>query len=195
MGPEADIHVVPATADRWADIVAVFGTRGDPARCWCQWFFDGSQIGFGEVAAANRAALKAQMREAPAPGVLAYDGEQPAGWCAVAPRPCYGRLRRGPLLRGTDPAELADDAVWSVTCFVVKVGHRRRGIAAALLRGAVAHAGASGASVVEGYPVDVAGSGSSSASLYHGPLSTFLGAGFAEVTHPTARRAVVRLVL
>ena len=32
----AGITVVPANEASWEDIREVFGTRGDPARCWCQ---------------------------------------------------------------------------------------------------------------------------------------------------------------
>jgi GNAT superfamily N-acetyltransferase len=84
--------------------------------------------------------------------------------------------------------------VWFVSCFVVRVGHRRQGIAAALLDGAVAHARRHGARAIEAFPVDTA-SGASSAELYHGPLPVFEAAGFRTVARPSERRAVVRLEL
>ena len=38
-GCSVAIDVRPATADRWSDLVAVFGRRGqDPSWCWCQLF-------------------------------------------------------------------------------------------------------------------------------------------------------------
>ena len=83
--------------------------------------------------------------------------------------------------------------MWSVTCFVVRVGFRRRGIASALLRAAIEHAAASGARVLEAYPVDTAERKASSAELYHGVLSTFVGSGFEVVSRPQPGRAVVRL--
>jgi ribosomal protein S18 acetylase RimI-like enzyme len=190
------MDVAPATPARWADVEVVFGTRGDAARCWCQWFYAGSQVATGARAEANRDALRAQVRQGSPPGVLAYRGGEPVGWCAVAPRPTYTRLPRSEALRGTSPDELADPTVWSVTCFVVRVGHRRGGVAAALLDGAVRLARESGARAVEAYPVDVAAKGNtSSAELYHGPLSTFLAAGFREVARPRSTRPVVRLEL
>jgi GNAT superfamily N-acetyltransferase len=187
--------VAAATADRWADVEIVFGPRGDSARCWCQWFYAGAQVGAG-AAAANREVLRAQVRQGPPPGVLAYRDDEPVGWCAVAPRPTYTRLPRSEVLRGTPADELADPAVWSVTCFVVRVGHRRGGVAGVLLDGAVGLAREHGARVVEAYPIDVAAMGhTSSAELYHGPLSTFLSAGFREVARPRPARPVVRLEL
>jgi hypothetical protein len=69
-------------------------------------------------------------------------------------------------------------------------------MAGPLLAGAVALARDGGATVVEGYPVDVAVRASTSAAaLYHGPLSVFLRAGFAEVARPAPDRPVVRLPL
>ena len=189
------VVVEPATPPRWPDVETVFGTRGDPARCWCQWFFAGADVSTA-AAAANRIALRAQVENGPPPGVLAYADGEPAGWTAVAPRPAYTRLTRSQVLRGVPPEELADAGSWAVTCFVVRVGFRRRGVAAALLDGAVALARAGGARVVEAYPVDVTAKASvSAAELYHGPLSTFLAAGFREVRRPLPARPLVRLDL
>jgi GNAT superfamily N-acetyltransferase len=192
----AQVVVEPATPSRWADLESLFGTRGDAARCWCQWFFAGAQVASGAVAEANRAALQAQVDAGPAPGVLAYLDGEPVGWAAVAARPGYTRLPRSQVLRGVAGDELADASVWSLTCFVVRVGFRRRGVATALLDGAVRYARASGARVVEAYPVDVSARGAvSSAELFHGPLTTFLAAGFREVRRSSPGRPVVRLEL
>jgi hypothetical protein len=49
--------------------------------------------------------------------------------------------------------------------------------------------------VVEAYPIDVAAKKTSSAELYHGALSTFLGAGFTEVARASAYRPIVRRAL
>ncbi|MGZ4626777.1 MAG: GNAT family N-acetyltransferase, partial [Kineosporiaceae bacterium] len=144
---------------------------------------------------ANRDALHRQVRQAP-PGVLGYVDGVPTGWCAVASRPGYTRLTRSAVLKDTSADELADATVWSVTCFVVRRPARRQGLAAALLAGAVDLARRGGARVVEGYPVDLAvGPRRSAAELYHGPLSVFLAAGFAEVSRPVPARPVVRLRL
>jgi GNAT superfamily N-acetyltransferase len=189
------IDVRPCTPERWADLEAVLDGPGDPGRCWCQWFFRGAQADRVH-ADANRAALRRQVAEGPPPGVLGYVDGVPTGWCAVAPRPSYTRLVRSALLRDTPAGALADPGVWAVTCFVVRRGSRRQGLAAPLLDGAVALARGAGATVVEGYPVDVAGrSSTSAAALYHGPLSVFLRAGFAEIARPAPDRPVVRLPL
>lgn len=192
----AAVQVVPASSDRWPDLEEVFGMRGDPSRCWCQWFFAGARVGPGELAAANKESFRTQVEAGPPPGVIAYFDGVPVGWAAVARRPVYTRLRRSAVLRGTSPSSFEDDSVWSVTCFVVKTGARRRGVAAVLLGGAIELAQRGGASFIEGYPVDLARKSSATAAeLYHGVLSTFLHAGFAEVSRPMPARPVVRLDL
>jgi GNAT superfamily N-acetyltransferase len=190
----AAVSVVPATADRWDDVVAVFEGPGDPGRCWCQWFFRGASAERVD-AEPNRAALRAQVSMR-APGVLGYLDGVPTGWCAVAPRPTYTRLTRSRLLAFTDAEELADPSVWAVTCFVVRRTARGRGLAGALLAGAVELAREGGATLVEGYPIDLAERPrTSSAELYHGPLQVFLRAGFTEVARRTPGRSLVRLDL
>jgi GNAT superfamily N-acetyltransferase len=89
----------------------------------------------------------------------------------------------------------AEDGLWSVTCFVVRVGHRRHGVATALLAGAVDLARRHGARVVEAYPVDPSVRPTGSAGLYRGTLSMYLRAGFTAVAEPSASRSVVRLAL
>jgi GNAT superfamily N-acetyltransferase len=127
----------------------------------------------------------------PEPGVIALLDGAPVGWCAVEPRHCYPRIERSQLLRA---AATDGDGVWSVSCFVVAPGHRRSGIAGALLPAAVEHAFAHGARVVEGYPVDPAlRPKASAADLYHGTVSLFARAGFETVSTAVPGRAVMRL--
>ncbi|MET0887535.1 MAG: GNAT family N-acetyltransferase, partial [Mycetocola sp.] len=119
----------------------------------------------------------------------------PVGWCAVEPRTSYSRLNRMTVVKGS-PEKPDDDSVWAVTCFVVRVGFRKRGIGRALLGGAIDHARRGGARVIEGYPVDPAEREKvSSAELYHGSVSLFAANGFREVSRPSPDRAVMQLDL
>ena len=194
----AELRVVPVTDAPWDDVRTVFGTRGDPSTCWCQYFKVDAQTWKAQDHAAFEQALCDQTEQARAshgagPGVLAYDGDEPVGWCAIEQRTAYRRILNSQLVNES-PDELGADDVWFVSCFVVRVGHRRKGVAAALLEGAVSHARAHGARVIEAFPVE-ATPGTSSADLYHGPLSVFEAAGFETVARPSERRAVVRLAL
>jgi len=189
----------------------VFGTRGDPSTCWCQFFkVDAAAWKAKDHAAAFERALCEQVDRArelassgertTGPGVIAYLGSdaagwEPVGWAAVEPRPVYPRILAGRMMPGSAESDPADASVWAVTCFVVRVGFRRRGAAGALLAGAIDEARRGGARVVEAYPVDTKGQKVSSADLYHGPLSAFTAAGFEITRRPVDGRAVVRLAL
>ncbi|MBG6240238.1 GNAT superfamily N-acetyltransferase [Mycetocola sp. CAN_C7] len=189
------IDVVSVADAPWHDVQAVFGTRGDPSSCWCQYF----KMGAAEWKTANRATceplLQRQVRDLdPAPGLIAYLGGTPVGWCAVEPRANYPGLHRTRVEPGPEPID--DATVWAVTCFVVRVGFRKRGVGKALLAGAVDHARSHGARVLEGYPVDpTAREKVTSAELYYGIVSQFVANGFREVSRPTPDRALMRLEL
>lgn len=207
--PDNDAESGIATAAaQWPDVEQLFGVRGEPSRCWCRFF----ALAGADFAATSPAERKALLKDRfdggmPAPGVLAYRHGTPVGWCAVEPRQCNPRILRsqvlkaaGPDIAGPDsPGESTDESpgaadVWSVSCFVVSPGHRRSGVAAALLGAAVEHATAHGATVVEGYPVDAAKRPKAGApDLYHGTLRLFLDAGFEVVSDAVPGRAVVRL--
>lgn len=182
------LDVRPAGPERWDDVVAVMGERGDPSRCFCQYFRLRGKKWSDASPAAHRSALESQVCAGVAPGVLATDETgTPVGWCAVAPRSAYPRVVASPNWRGGDP-----DA-WAITCFVVPVGRRRQGVAGELLIGAIDFARKQGAKHVEGCAVDTAATGrTSSADLYRGPLSVFLAAGFKEVSRTAPQWVLVR---
>ncbi|MBA3553981.1 MAG: GNAT family N-acetyltransferase [Gemmatimonadales bacterium] len=135
----------------------------------------------------NRAGLRRLLAAGEPVGVMAYAGNEPIGWCAVAPRAAFTRLERARTLRPVD-----DQPVWSIVCIFVARAHRRRGVSVALLRGAADYAKALGARIVEGYPVEPR-SGTIPAVFAHpGIPSAFLSAGFTEVARPSAARAIMR---
>ena len=188
-------RIEPATAERWDDVAAVMGTRGDPARCWCQFFHLRNAEWNTTRVADRRSALFDQVcAGARPPGLLAYAGDEVTGWCQVGPKDSYARMATAQI--GRPPkGERDPDGLWSITCFVVPVGWRGRGVASALLAGAVEHARSAGAVAVEGYPVDTEGERRSSSSLYHGTVTMFAAAGFDVVRRPSPSRAVMRLAL
>jgi GNAT superfamily N-acetyltransferase len=187
------VTVQDATPARWDDLAAVFGTRGDASRCWCQWFRHQRPGFYATTSEQRRADLLAQVDAPVPPGVLAYDDSgEPSGWCAVAPRADQPRLTSYPVVAGTAD----EDGLWAVTCFVVRVGKRRQGFAEVLLEGAVDLARRHGARAVEAYPLDTTVRTASAAELFHGPLSVFVRLGFTEVGVRTSKaRPVVRLAL
>jgi len=190
----AALRVVSASEVPFADVEAVFGTRGDPATCWCQWY----KLRGAAWESASRDELRERLHEqltAPGtgPGLIAYDGETPVGWCAVEPRSGLDRLRHSPVAAASPDADFDDPSIWAVTCFVVPRAFRRRGVARALAAAAVATAREHGATVLEAYAVDpTARAKPPAADLFPGTVSMFEAAGFTEVARPKPHRVVMR---
>lgn len=175
---EGPVEVRPAVG-RFADAASLVGTtRPDAGACWCMSYRD------SRVPNAERPGYLRGLCEAdPGPGVLAYVGDEAVGWCSVAPRSSYRRLVRSRTIPVVD-----DRDAWSVVCFVVRSGYRRRGLLHHLLAGAVEHARDHGAEVVEGYPVE-AGDGDrvDLVAGYVGSTRLFTSAGFSVVAPTSAR--------
>ena len=179
----------PLTPALWPDLEDLFGRAGASNGCWCQYWRLGPAYG-KRPREQNRAAFRA-VTEAGPPGLLAYEGARAVGWCQVTPRadlPWLERQRRIASL----PVD--DRTIWSVSCFYVRRGYRRRGIGTELLSAAIAMARQANAAVLEAYPVDPDVPGSSG-NIFTGVASTFRRAGFTTVGQRSVSRPILRLDL
>jgi GNAT superfamily N-acetyltransferase len=198
-GPTAAISVVAASKASWDDLQAIFGTRGAAAACQCQYLkltpAEWSASRPGERAARLRAQTGCgHPRAGSTSGLVAYLDGEPAGWCAVEPRPAYVHLRGSRVVWSGRDEDREDASVWAVTCFVTRAGFRRRGVSASLAAAAVGFARDRGARAIEGYPmITRPGEQITWGELYVGSRSAFADAGFTEVTRPTIRRCVMRI--
>lgn len=185
--------VRPLTPERWPDLEAIFGARGcSVARgCWCMYYRRSGKspaLRPGETRAMrNRRDLQSLASQDPPPGLIGYEGRTPVGWISLGPREDYARLRRSPVMKPVD-----DQPTWSVICFVVPSEHRRRGVARALLAGAIEFARRQRVRLLEAYPLDtsVAPQGE---SLWFGTKSMYDEAGFEEMARRKPGRPVMRL--
>ena len=189
------MEVVPLTTERWNDLAALFEEGGDPKWCWCQFYRERGLDWSNSTAADNRERLAALTSTGPPPGLVAYEGDRAVGWVSLAPRPAYDRLTHAKVLAPVD-----DQPVWSIVCFVVSRKARGKGVATALLDGAIDWARSQGATTLEGYPSDTQGRKIPAANAYHGTLSMFESAGFEVVALRQANRSspvrpIVRLGL
>jgi len=196
--PEPALEIVPADRASWEDLQRVLGVRGPSSRCQCQRYKLRPRESFAAFPVEERAdRLRRQTgtghRDGGATtGLVAYLDGEPVGWCAVEPRSAYPGLVRNNRVPWADRTEdKADSSVWAVTCFVTRVGFRKRGVSGALARAAVDFARDRGARAIEGYPMtaeDVI-----LEELHVGTEGTFAEAGFAAVSRPSLRRVVMRV--
>ncbi len=185
------IEVRPASV--FEDVRTMVGPKSPDANvCWC--------LSYRLPSAENRA-LRGQergrvvaelCRRDPAPGVLAYDGDEVVGWAGVAPRSALHSFANSRKIPHVD-----DLPVWTVWCLRTRPGHRKRGIAHELLRGAVDFARSHGAPAIEGYPVDNAGERVDLTMAYVGTRALFEKAGFTKAADTSSvldgfRRVVMR---
>lgn len=176
-----DLVIRPLTPDLMDDLGrALRGSWG--ATCWCLYprLPDAEYHklpGTGPIGQRRRAAME-DVARVRAPGLLAFEGETPVGWIAVAPRSDFSRIDQS---RATPRFD--DEDVWVIPCITVAKAHRGRGIALALVRAAVAFAGANGAPAVEVYPrAGDARTGDDNA--YFGTEPLFRRAGFQVTREP-----------
>lgn len=188
---ETEFTFAPLTPERWTDLESLFGPQGACGGCWCMWWripraeYD-RQRGEG-----NRQALRSVVESGVVPGLLAYAGGQAVGWCALQPRADYPALARSRVLKAVDEAP-----VWSVTCFYVAKGFRRKGLTVRLLNAAAEYARAQGAAILEGYPKDPpAGASQPDAFVFTGLMGAFLQAGFTEAARRSPTRPIMRKTL
>jgi ribosomal protein S18 acetylase RimI-like enzyme len=143
--------------------------------------------GRGEPAVKRKAQMRRLARRDPPAGLIGYRDNVPVGWISLGPREDFKKLERSPVMKKVD-----EERVWSIVCFVVPAEHRGKGVAAALLRGAIAYAKKRGVGVLEAYPVDK-GKRSPDDFMWFGAKSMYDAAGFEEVARRKPARPVVRL--
>jgi GNAT superfamily N-acetyltransferase len=135
----------------------------------------------------NKQALRSLVNGAVPPGVLAYAADEPAGWCAVAPRAAYVRLQKSRVLAPVDEVP-----VWSISCLFIAKPFRRQGVSVHLIGAAAEFARAHGARVVEAYPVVPYSDAMPAPFAWTGTISAYERAGFREVARRSEARPIVR---
>lgn len=182
-----DVEIHPATPDRWSDIEVIFDGPGDPAKCWCAYWYASNKAfrdGWGD---ANRAVLQDRVAGGVEPGVLAYVDGLPAGWAGIAPRSEFDRLvRNKQSLRAVD-----DRPVWSLNCLVVHREFRKQGLMRLLIKGAVDFALSKGAIAIEAYPIE-ADRKLTMYDLFLGTVEAYQDLGFVEVARHAQTRPILR---
>lgn len=122
----------------------------------------------------NRRTFLRLLKQGRAQGALAFADDKPVGWCNFGPRTDFPRLQRSRVLSYEAASE-----TWSINCFFIAAGWRRRGIDGALLKSAIETAFARGARVLEAYPTpQKTGETLAAAFAWTGTRTLFAKAGF-----------------
>jgi GNAT superfamily N-acetyltransferase len=193
------LTVVPANEASWDDLATIFGAADYAGRCRCQRFKVIGWIWRDSTQDERTAMLRAQTAcgnpSADATtGLVAYVDGEPAGWVAVEPRTAYPKLRTSRVPWTGRDEDKDDDAVWAVTCFVVRKGYRGRGLTYHLARATIDFAREHGARAIEAYPmITLPGKEITWGELHVGARQIFEDAGFEEITRPSVRRVVMRI--
>lgn len=184
---ELNLKIFSLDSTRWEDFELLFGERGACGGCWCMsWRLKKSEfeLGKGEP---NKYSMKDIVYRSKPAGVLAYVGDIPIGWCAVAPREVYKRLEGSRVLKRID-----DKPVWSISCLFIAKVFRRKGISTELIKGAIEYAKLNGANIVEAYPVVPYDNDVPDAFLWTGVPAVFEAAGFTEVKRRSKWKLMMR---
>ena len=178
----------PVDAATWPDFERLFEARGGPSYCWCMPYRATPEENRNLDRETRKAGMHARVTAGVPVGLLAYAGDEPVGWCSIAPRPTFPR----PNTSKVPGAARADDAsVWSLTCFFVPRRWRGCGLASRLLQAALDYAREQGAAAVEAYPVDP----DSPSYRFGGLRPMFQAVGARELGPLGRRRHLVRIDL
>jgi GNAT superfamily N-acetyltransferase len=176
------LTIRPLTPELWPALEELFGPRGACNGCWCMYWRIGAA--YRRQKDKNKDAFREIVERGPPPGLLAFDGELPVGWCQLTPRDALPWLDRARRLARVD-----DVPVWSISCFYVRIGYRKKGVTAALIAAALRAAKRAGAPALEAYPLDADKTPSSS---WTGYATTFARAGFKTIARHVPPRPIMR---
>jgi GNAT superfamily N-acetyltransferase len=177
------LTIRPLTPELWPALENLFEPKGACNGCWCMYWRIGANYR-KRSSSRNKADFRKFVKRGPPPGLIAFNGDVPVGWCQLTPRAALPWLNRASRLKGPD-----DAPVWSLSCLYVRIGYRREGVATALIEAAVKAARCAKAPALEAYPLDANKSPSATGTGY---ASTFARAGFKTVACHFPPRPVMR---
>ncbi|NIO04079.1 MAG: GNAT family N-acetyltransferase [Proteobacteria bacterium] len=185
-----DLRFHALTSERWSDFEKLFGERGACGGCWCMWWRLKRSEFERQKGEGNRRAMQRIVGAGEVPGILAYTGDEPVGWCSVAPRDSFPVLNRSRILKKVD-----ERPTWSVVCFFIDKNYRNKGVSFHLVRAAIEYAKKQGGKLLEGYPVEPRKDRIPAAFAWTGLESAFRRAGFVEIARRSETRPIMRFTI
>ena len=184
------LTIRPVTSKLIDDVGRLFSADKLANNCWCMWFIipvkefhaigsEGTRAKFSELAANSNHPL----------GLLAYQANEPVGWCAVGPRSRYVRALKTPTYRERETGN--DSDVWLIPCLFVRKDMRGTGVSRPLLEAAVKLAEENGATAIEAFPFSESKK-QASGDIQVGFEPVFASCGFEVIQKPSPSRVVMR---
>ncbi len=173
----------------WHEVETLFGKKGACGGCWCQaWRTEKGEKWKDVQGDPAKKRLRKGIKDGTTMAVLAFDGDSPVGWCTFGPRLSFPRLNRAPSLKCDNPGD-----VWSIPCFFVVSGYRKKGVATTMLKHALLAIREKGGRIAEGYPSKPDKKGQYiPAFSWTGTLSLFEKAGFKVAGNPDGGKVRMR---
>jgi GNAT superfamily N-acetyltransferase len=165
-------RIEPLDGKTWPAFAALVDcNNGVFGGCWCMGFHP-EGVGRNSTPTENRERKHERVKAGTAHAALVFDGDQCVGWCQFGPPEELPKIKS----LGTYQRDATTPPDWRIGCCFVGKGHRRQGVAAAALTGALQLIASLGGGTVEGYPEDAASV--PAGFLYNGALSTYENLGF-----------------
>jgi hypothetical protein len=176
MQPYRMVYTIePLTSDTWSDFdTLVHAHNGVFGGCWCLSFHAVTRK--GRTYEERRSEKRMLVSEGRAHAALVYSGDACVGWCQFGSPAELPQIKNKKNYNSTLTGE---PPPWRITCFFVDRHHRKAGVAAAALKGALREIAKLGGGIVEAYPEDTHGTMISPTFLHAGTLAMFEQAGFA----------------
>ncbi|MEX2408002.1 MAG: GNAT family N-acetyltransferase [Rhodovibrionaceae bacterium] len=184
------MKIEPLTRAAWPAFETLMGPKGGYGGCWCMLWRKTKAEHDRDSGEVNRRDIARLAESELPPGLIALDGDRPAGWISVAPRDAFVELESSRVLKPVDA-----QAVWSVSCFLIAKDYRRQGLAVRLLEAACDFVRRQGGTILEGYPIAPNKTPYPAAYAWTGFASAFEKAGFEEVARRSPTRPILRRVL
>jgi GNAT superfamily N-acetyltransferase len=160
--------------------------------CWCTWFHPRRKdLGISDEVEGGRPYKEFLVREGKAHQALVFEGDVAVGWCQFGPPAELPSI----FHRKEYEAGLVALPDYRLTCIFVDRNHRREGVAAVAVQGALELIARAGGGVVEAYPQDTQGKKISASFLYGGTRGLFEKAGFAYERPKGKNHCVMRKVV
>ncbi len=177
-------HARPIESDDFPILEQLFGANGACGGCWCMYWRVPSTGNYwaAHKGVKNKHAFRRLIETSEAHGAIAFEGDDPIGWCSYGPRDSFAYLKRSRLL-----PEPTIEGVWSITCFFIARRARMQGVSSLLLQTACTDVRQRGARYLEGYPSSAVGGVAAAAFVHTGLPGPFLKSGFSPVAVSGAR--------